>query len=546
MANLTGQQINNTYQSLLKTDDNGAIGGTAKAITDGAGNATNIEMSNTATNFVSGTVDFTGSTVSGLPAGSDTTYDLASAQSGTDVDVTLTGSDATTDTVKIVAGTNVTLTDDGSNNITIDAAGGGGGAGLVSGTATDSMESASTLTTVAANAQGNSDIVLGAEAESKVDATYGKNVVIGFNASHTGGEYSTIMGRNATSGKGSAVVLGNDATNSSGSGIVIGSGASTGSLDEALAIGIDASCTANAGGIAFGRQANSQGNSTLAAGRGSLAKGTGSVALGWNSKAQPSGAGDESISIGFDAQGNNNGSVAIGLSARGNADGAVALGGGVTAAKADTVSVKALETQTDSTPSAGGIIMSDAGSTYRRVNIDTNGTMQVDSARVGVGYATPKVSENQAASSCDTTRASVLIPANTVKAGDILQLKSLENRTGSSGFTYSNIAIHTSGTIGQSQAGAFISGFQSGSDGYGAHSKNIFVQTVDGTGDGSIYLEDNYTPQEKDGSIFSSNLGTFTAIDWTVDQYLCVNVCIDNSGATWTNYGASLQIIGRA
>ena len=69
MANLTGQQINNTYQSLLKTDDNGAIGGTAKAITDGAGNATNMEISNTATNFVSGTVDFTGSTVSGLPAG---------------------------------------------------------------------------------------------------------------------------------------------------------------------------------------------------------------------------------------------------------------------------------------------------------------------------------------------------------------------------------------------------------------------------------------------------------------------------------------------
>jgi len=49
------------------------------------------------------------------------TYDLASAQSGTDVDVTLTGSDATTDTVKLVAGTNITLTDNGSNEVTIDA-----------------------------------------------------------------------------------------------------------------------------------------------------------------------------------------------------------------------------------------------------------------------------------------------------------------------------------------------------------------------------------------------------------------------------------------
>jgi hypothetical protein len=57
----------------------------------------------------------------------DTTYDLASAQSTNDVDVTLTGSDASVDTVKFVAGTNVTLTDNGSNQITIDAAGGGGG-----------------------------------------------------------------------------------------------------------------------------------------------------------------------------------------------------------------------------------------------------------------------------------------------------------------------------------------------------------------------------------------------------------------------------------
>jgi len=52
----------------------------------------------------------------------NTTYDLNSSQSGTDVDVNLVGSDATTDTVKLVAGANITLTDNGLNNITIDAA----------------------------------------------------------------------------------------------------------------------------------------------------------------------------------------------------------------------------------------------------------------------------------------------------------------------------------------------------------------------------------------------------------------------------------------
>ena len=74
MAQLTGNAIQNSYLGLIKTTDNAAIGGTAKAVTDGAGNATNIEISNTATNFVSGTVDFTGSTVSGLPGGGGITY----------------------------------------------------------------------------------------------------------------------------------------------------------------------------------------------------------------------------------------------------------------------------------------------------------------------------------------------------------------------------------------------------------------------------------------------------------------------------------------
>ena len=74
MAQLTGNAIQSSYLGLIKTTDNAAIGGTAKAITDGAGNATNIEMSNTATNFVSGTVDFTGSTVSGLPGGGGTNF----------------------------------------------------------------------------------------------------------------------------------------------------------------------------------------------------------------------------------------------------------------------------------------------------------------------------------------------------------------------------------------------------------------------------------------------------------------------------------------
>jgi len=63
-------------------------------------------------------------TWSPIPTDTNTTYDLSSAQAGSDVNVNLVASNpASTDTVKLVAGSNVTLTDNGSSEITIAAAG---------------------------------------------------------------------------------------------------------------------------------------------------------------------------------------------------------------------------------------------------------------------------------------------------------------------------------------------------------------------------------------------------------------------------------------
>jgi len=69
MAQLTGNAIQNSYLGLIKTNDNAAIGGSSKALSDGAGNAINMEIGTGAIKFPSGTVDFTGSTVQGLPSG---------------------------------------------------------------------------------------------------------------------------------------------------------------------------------------------------------------------------------------------------------------------------------------------------------------------------------------------------------------------------------------------------------------------------------------------------------------------------------------------
>ena len=342
MASLQNEQINLSYQGIIKTADNAAVGATAKAITDGAGNATNIEMSNTATNFVSGTVDFTGSTVSGLPGGADTTYDLGSAQSTNDVDVTLTGSDATVDTIKMVAGTNITLTDNGSNQITIDAA--GGAAGLVAGAGTDSMKSADSLTTNANIASGINSISIGNGNTVDVD----NSIAIGDNLVNSGQGDTIMMGKNWNQTFGDNSVF-------------IGTPASTLPVGQNDIICIGAVANADSkGGIAIGTNAEVEGKSNGF-----------SIAVGYGARAGTDANTDNCISIGY-----------LSLA---SISGATALGANVTAAIADTVSIKALEVQTDSTPTTGGIIMSDAGGTDRRINIDATGGLQIDSTPVGGG-----------------------------------------------------------------------------------------------------------------------------------------------------------------
>jgi hypothetical protein len=44
MASLTGQKIKDTYQSLLKTDDNGLITNAFKGVTDGSGSASGLYL----------------------------------------------------------------------------------------------------------------------------------------------------------------------------------------------------------------------------------------------------------------------------------------------------------------------------------------------------------------------------------------------------------------------------------------------------------------------------------------------------------------------
>ena len=318
MATLTGQQIDQSYLGLLKTNDNAAIGATPKAIQDGAGGATNIEIGTTATNFVSGTVDFSGSTVSGLPAGS---------------------------------------------------------AGLESGTGTDSMQSAASLTTTAANASATNAIAMGESVNSAGDdsTAIGSNitstnqtknsVIIGtdLDASSAGSDGTVVIGHGSKTVQGRTVAIGFDVDITSGQGQAIGNDIDMAGADRSTAIG-------------SGINIDSTGSDKIAIGT--------TMSL----------TADRAIGVGRDVTVSGDRAVSIGDGSTATASGSVALGKNVTAATVDTVSVKALETQTDGGVSIKGdgtnagklkLFCEDAGGAH---NITLEGPAHAGGATYGIKF----------------------------------------------------------------------------------------------------------------------------------------------------------------
>jgi len=387
MATLFDKQIDLTYQGLIKTTDNAAIGAAEKNLTDGIGNASTLSVGTTSASFT-GTLDLTGATVTGLPAtgvtsiiagtgisvdtatgdvtvtatgGTNTTYDLASAQDGLNVDITLTGSDATVDTVQLTAGTNITLTE-AAGSITIDAS--GGAAGLVTGgTGTGSMKNADSLVSTAAVTKGPNDFVIGSNAgifntAATDDRPYiGGAVVIGQNAQQRKGTdyafvtaYSggTTIGYGAVgeilSSNSTPTAIGRNAKAQDG-GISIGSTSSTSQTEpgdtqrtfskhDCIAIGRSAQATGGGGSISIGFQAQATSYHGFAIGLDAIANigayDTCGTSIGTRSNANA----ESGIALGGNAKIANTahtGAIVIGNGARSaNVDTAV-IGRGLTA-----------------------------------------------------------------------------------------------------------------------------------------------------------------------------------------------------------------------
>ena len=311
--------------------------------------------------------------------------------------------------------------------INIDAAGGlqidstpvGGAAGLVAGGQTNSMKSAAALTTLPATTLNLNDIAIGENARVSTTTP---------NLYSNGG--ALALGKNANVIKNTDYSFGNDEgglaiglgavarmglPSSGGGGIALGTATAYGG---GVAMGYQATTTGD-GGLSIGWSANAGNVNTVAIGKSAVANAYNCLAIGESARATGGGFRTGSIAIGANAQAQAVNSVTIGNGTIANQVGAVVIGDGITTSIANTVSVKALETQTNSTPTAGGIIMSDAGGTDRRINIDAAGGLQIDSTPVGAaGLVAGTGTDSIKSADTLTTTASAAEGTRSIAIGD--------------------------------------------------------------------------------------------------------------------------------
>ena len=348
---LNGCQIDATYPGLIKTCDNSAVTSTYKPITDGNGNDLPVQVSSLGTKFT-GDADFTGATVTGIPAGPTGPTGATGAQgaqgftgatgaqgvagptgpTGVAGPTGATGAQGATGPASTVPGPTGAQGAVGPTGPTGPAASGG----LVSGAGTDSMQSDASLTAVAANAAATDSIALGCAATVVTGSTNG--ISIGKNACITGAGGSIVIGANACNA-------------GSNQGIAIGTGAKLGTLYEGMAIGLNACNTANAGGLAIG------------CGACNLGFVTAGIALGKNACNTASNA------------------VAIGTNAYTNADNSIALGS-VTATRANALTTFEIELCT----AGGGLYLTTPdGLAQPKISVDNSCQLLVDGTPIGGG-----------------------------------------------------------------------------------------------------------------------------------------------------------------
>ncbi len=409
MGNLTGKQIDQTYDGLIKTNDEQPIGVILKGLQDGVGNDLPVEVSTAGINFTGG--------VSG---DNDHVYSFQFVNDGNDIVLEIEEADAktgatTTTSLKFIAGSNVTLSQSGGDEITINSTGGGGGGETYTIGVDESVpDGIITLTDSQGNVQevtfqcdGNitMDVAAGSNTLDVFVAPYdissaqdGTDVDISLNSTYGNSNVTLEAGTNITlTNTGNNIVI--DAAGGGGgsAGLVSGTGTDSMKSDAALtgnpatAQGSNSISLGNgsqAGGnasISLGNGANASGNESMAYGDGAQSTATSAASFGQYAEATATYA----ISFGRTSVASGDGAVAFGQQTSAAQDGAVAMGRQVTSDTADTTHVRALKIVAPDGAALGGngVTFLSPNGTDGKVTLTDNAELAIDGVPIQPGAA---------------------------------------------------------------------------------------------------------------------------------------------------------------
>ena len=316
MASLTGTQINNTYPSLLKTTSNTAIGGSQVNITDGEGNATPLSMSSSTLQVSAANIELVEST---------------GGNNVINIDATKINFEGAVDfTYATVTGV------------------GGGAAGLVSGTGTDSIKSADTLTTNTPEATQLRSLAIGDGARSRAqdcivignglvdDAVRANTVVIGSHPTRAtkAAQNSTAVGSGAQAVGDRSIGIGMESACMANYATAITSTPDlTFAKNESVFIGNGSGTVLGSGSksVQIGWETKGTSLNSVAVGTGAKALGSWSSALAYNASA----SGEQSTAVSYGTVASAQGTFAAADRAQATASRAIAIGGQSTSALAD-------------------------------------------------------------------------------------------------------------------------------------------------------------------------------------------------------------------
>ena len=383
MGDLTGKRIDQTFDGLIKTNDEGPINAISfKGLQDGVGNNLPVQVSTIGVNFT-GTV--TGD--------NNTTYQVDATGDGNNIVLEFLASDLTQQDITLIPGTDITFGLLNPNEITINATGGGGGGAtytvnvIQNGLNVDLQLLADAVVVDTITLQAGGNVQLNQQGQAVVFSSTDTNTTYDFGAVGAAGNINmALTGSNASNDvvtvqAGTNITLTDNGSNTftidaSGGGGAAGlvNGTGPDSLKQADTLTASPATASGDQAVALGNGARATAPQTIALGDGAEATNIGGAAVGQYAEA----SGVYSSAWGRTSAARAEGSVAFGQQAvvQATEAGAVAMGRSVQAVYSETTHVRELMVVAPSGGTGGnGVILLSPNGTAYKITVDNAGTI---------------------------------------------------------------------------------------------------------------------------------------------------------------------------